>query len=55
LNTRYQDHIRREVGAGRVVFAGRLATYAYLDMDDCMRQALDASQDVLAAIAGVGR
>jgi UDP-galactopyranose mutase len=61
LNTRYQNHIRREVGAGRVRFAGRLANYVYIDMDACMRQALDCAQEVLGASAargaraGVGR
>jgi UDP-galactopyranose mutase len=53
LNTRYQDHIRAEVGSERVFFAGRLANYVYIDMDDCMRQALDASQEVLGALSGV--
>jgi len=55
LNTRYQDHIRAELGSERVFFAGRLANYVYIDMDDCMRQALDASQEVLGALAGVSR
>ena len=55
LNTRYQDHIRSELGSDRVFFAGRLANYVYIDMDDCMRQALDASQEVLEALAGVSR
>ena len=31
-------------------FAGRLANYVYIDMDDCMRQALDAAEEVLAAL-----
>jgi UDP-galactopyranose mutase len=35
----------------RVVFAGRLANYLYIDMDDCMRQALDAAEgEVLPAL-----
>jgi UDP-galactopyranose mutase len=50
LNTRYQDHLREELGAGRTFFAGRLANYLYIDMDDCMRQALDASEEVLAGL-----
>ena len=29
----------------RVVFAGRLANYLYIDMDDCMRQALTAAEE----------
>ena len=43
LNDRYKDHLRAEVG-DRVHFAGRLANYLYIDMDDCMRQALDAAE-----------
>jgi UDP-galactopyranose mutase len=50
LNTRYQDFLRDEVGPQRTFFAGRLANYVYIDMDDCMRQALDASDEVLAAL-----
>jgi UDP-galactopyranose mutase len=49
LNDRYQQHLREEIGAGRVFFAGRLAAYRYLDMDDCMRQALDCAAEVAAA------
>jgi UDP-galactopyranose mutase len=49
LNTRYQNHLRERIGAARTFFAGRLANYVYIDMDDCMRQALDTAQDVLAA------
>jgi UDP-galactopyranose mutase len=46
LNARYQDVLRQE----RTVptfFAGRLANYLYIDMDDCMRQALDAAAEIL--------
>ena len=43
LNDRYQDHLREQVG-DRVHFAGRLANYVYIDMDDCMRQALDTAE-----------
>ena len=50
LNTRYQDFLREQIGSERTFFAGRLANYLYIDMDDCMRQALDASDDVLAAV-----
>ncbi len=50
LNTRYQGFLREQIGADRTFFAGRLANYLYIDMDDCMRQALDASVDVLAAV-----
>jgi UDP-galactopyranose mutase len=50
LNNRYQDWLREQIGRERTYFAGRLANYLYIDMDDCMRQALDASQDVLAGV-----
>ncbi len=50
LNTRYQNLVREELGGARTFFAGRLANYLYIDMDDCMRQALDCSHDVLAAV-----
>jgi len=49
LNTRYQDYLREQIGPERTFFAGRLANYVYIDMDDCMRQALDAAEEVLAA------
>ena len=50
LNDRYQDLLRSEIGEG-VHFAGRLANYAYIDMDDCMRQALDtAEEEVLPSL-----
>jgi UDP-galactopyranose mutase len=52
LHTRYQNFLRSEIGEDRTFFAGRLGNYVYIDMDDCMRQALDAAEDVLAA-AGV--
>ncbi|MEA2442323.1 MAG: hypothetical protein QOH76_3747 [Thermoleophilaceae bacterium] len=39
---------REAVGAERTFFAGRLANYVYIDMDDCMRQALDTAEQVLA-------
>jgi UDP-galactopyranose mutase len=50
LNDRYQDHLRAQIGPERTYFAGRLANYVYIDMDDCMRQAIDASRDVLDGI-----
>jgi UDP-galactopyranose mutase len=43
LNDRYQAFLREEIGRDRAIFAGRLANYVYIDMDDCMRQALDAA------------
>lgn len=49
LNTRYQNHLRDQIGAHRTFFAGRLANYVYIDMDDCIRQAIDASAEVLTA------
>src|SRR4051812_6099202 len=50
LNDRYQDLVRGQLGPERTFFAGRLANYVYIDMDDCMRQALDTAADVLAAL-----
>jgi UDP-galactopyranose mutase len=50
LNNRYQDFLREQIGADRTYFAGRLANYLYIDMDDCMRQALDASEEVLDGV-----
>jgi UDP-galactopyranose mutase len=50
LNDRYQDFVREQLGAGRTFFAGRLANYVYIDMDDCMRQALDTAEQVLAGL-----
>lgn len=50
LNDRYQAHLREQLGGHRTFFAGRLANYVYIDMDDCMRQALDASAEVVAAV-----
>jgi UDP-galactopyranose mutase len=45
LNDRYQELLREEIGPERVVFAGRLANYLYIDMDECMRQALTAAEE----------
>ncbi len=50
MNNRYQDFLREQIGADRTFFAGRLANYLYIDMDDCMRQALDTSQDLITAV-----
>jgi UDP-galactopyranose mutase len=50
LNDRYQELAREALGSGRTFFAGRLANYVYVDMDDCMRQALDTAAEVLAAL-----
>ncbi|MBE2319432.1 NAD(P)-binding protein [Solirubrobacter sp. CPCC 204708] len=50
LNDRYQAELREQVGGEKLFFAGRLANYRYIDMDDCMRQAIDASAEVLEAV-----
>jgi UDP-galactopyranose mutase len=47
LNDRYQNYVRDQVGPDRTFFAGRLANYVYIDMDDCMRQAIDTSAQIL--------
>jgi UDP-galactopyranose mutase len=49
LNEAYQSYLRDEIGSQRVFFAGRLANYLYIDMDDCMRQALDCADEVIGA------
>jgi UDP-galactopyranose mutase len=50
LNDRYQALLREQIGADRVFFAGRLANYVYIDMDDCMRQAIDTADEIRDAI-----
>jgi UDP-galactopyranose mutase len=50
LNDRYQAELRTQIGGEKLFFAGRLANYLYIDMDDCMRQAIDASDEVLQAV-----
>jgi UDP-galactopyranose mutase len=45
-----QDYLARRARSRRTFFAGRLANYLYIDMDDCMRQSLDASEEILAAV-----
>lgn len=52
LNVRYQNWLREQVGSERVRFAGRLANYVYIDMDDCMRQALDLATEMLESRVG---
>ncbi len=55
LNNQYQDHLREQFGPKRIFFAGRLANYVYIDMDDCMREAIDTSAEILRqARIGVG-
>jgi UDP-galactopyranose mutase len=51
LNDRYQRHLLDSLDPRPLYFAGRLANYVYIDMDDCMRQALDCASEVLAAPA----
>jgi UDP-galactopyranose mutase len=51
LNDRYQRHLLDSLGPRPVYFSGRLANYVYIDMDDCMRQALDCAAEVLAGPA----
>jgi UDP-galactopyranose mutase len=50
LNIRYQNHLRSKLGEDRTFFAGRLANYVYIDMDDCMRQAIDAAEEMLNVV-----
>jgi len=50
LNDRYQAYLRDAMGTHTTYFAGRLANYLYIDMDDCMRQALDCADEVLAGL-----
>ncbi len=48
LNDRYRDYVLEQLGGQPTYFAGRLANYVYIDMDDCMRQALDTAGEILA-------
>jgi len=50
LNDRYRAHVADRLGGVHTFFAGRLAGYRYLDMDDCMRDALDTADAVLQAL-----
>jgi UDP-galactopyranose mutase len=50
VNDRYQNYVREQIGAQRTFFAGRLANYVYIDMDDCMRQAIDTASEILQAL-----
>jgi UDP-galactopyranose mutase len=50
MNDRYQRYLREVLGAERTYFAGRLANYLYIDMDDCMRQALDCADELIAHV-----
>jgi UDP-galactopyranose mutase len=53
LNDRYQERLRALLSPERTFFAGRLANYVYIDMDDCMRQALDAAALVCRSLGPV--
>lgn len=49
LNQDYQELLRSEFrGVAELAFAGRLANYVYIDMDDCIRAAIDLTQELLA-------
>jgi UDP-galactopyranose mutase len=50
LHARYRAHVADRLGGLPTFFAGRLAGYRYLDMDDCMRDALDTAGAVLDAL-----
>jgi UDP-galactopyranose mutase len=51
LNDRYRDFVQEQLGAHRTYFAGRLANYVYIDMDDCMRQALDTADEIVGDLS----
>ena len=55
LNDRYRKLVRKQVGSRRVSFAGRLANYAYIDMDDCMRQALECADALVSQLPAAAR
>jgi UDP-galactopyranose mutase len=49
-NSDYQELVGKALGdatGSEVAFAGRLANYTYIDMDDCIREALDLSRSIL--------
>jgi UDP-galactopyranose mutase len=50
LNDRYQVYVEERLSSLKVYFAGRLANYVYIDMDDCMREALDTAARMLSAL-----
>ena len=54
LNDRYQDYVRAALRPTPAFFAGRLASYVYADMDDCMRQGLDVADRVPASLQELG-
>jgi UDP-galactopyranose mutase len=51
LNHDYQEFVATSLAGASsctVEFAGRLANYVYIDMDDCIREALDLSRRILS-------
>jgi UDP-galactopyranose mutase len=49
-NSDYQELVGQALSEStkiEVAFAGRLANYTYIDMDDCIREALDLSRRIL--------
>ena len=50
LNARYQQYLSDSLTPQALYFAGRLANYVYVDMDDRMRQALDCAAEVIAGL-----
>ena len=50
LNDRYKDYIRDTMSSSRIYFVGRLADYLYLDMDECMRRALDTAEQLISEL-----
>jgi len=50
LNNRYKDRLRGLTGQIPTLFAGRLANYMYIDMDDCIRQAMDVAVEACALL-----
>jgi UDP-galactopyranose mutase len=50
LNDRYKERLRGLTGRIPTLFAGRLANYMYIDMDDCIRQAMDLAVEARALL-----
>jgi UDP-galactopyranose mutase len=53
LNDRYKACVCEALGSDRTFFAGRLANYTYIDMDDCMREAIDISREIVASLSTI--
>jgi UDP-galactopyranose mutase len=47
LHEAYANLLHTRIGAHRVWFTGRLASYRYLNIDQCMRHALDCADELL--------